>query len=166
MRVGGLTKSGTLGRGPMRRLTTCWSVCALEMAKENGLANLWVSVLTSCIFSLHLSISIHEPCVWPNVKHYLKSMTVFGTIVNIWQQSRHRRWVCERPRPSLSSANTRGRDFFVGMIRPWATQLINPTLHIHTGHSTSQKYSVVGTTGHFHKAVTQLYRTVRTELST
>lgn len=136
MRVGGLTKSGTLGRGPMRQLTTCWSVCASEMAKESGLANLWVSVLTSCIFSLHLSISIHEPYMWPNVKHcnfnmkqhiisywhtqlcthaacYLKSMTVFGTIVNIWQQSRHRRWVWEGPRPSLSSANTTGRDFFL-----------------------------------------------------
>lgn len=95
---------------------------------------------------------------------YLKSMTVLGTIVNIWQQSRHKRWVCERPRPSLSSANTTGRD--VGMIGPWVTQLINPTLHIHSGYSTSQKYSVVGTTGHFHKAGTQLYCTFGSELST
>lgn len=43
MRMGGLTKLGTLGRGPMKQLTTCSSVFVLEMAKGSGLANLWVS---------------------------------------------------------------------------------------------------------------------------
>lgn len=43
MRMGGLTKLGTLGRGPMKQLTTCLSVFVLEMAKGSGLANLWVS---------------------------------------------------------------------------------------------------------------------------
>lgn len=47
MKVGGLIKSATLGRGLMTQLTTCWSVCVLEMAKESGLANLWVSTFTS-----------------------------------------------------------------------------------------------------------------------
>lgn len=43
MKVGGLIKLGTLGRGLMTQLTTCWSVCVLEMEKESGLANPWVS---------------------------------------------------------------------------------------------------------------------------
>lgn len=46
MKVGGLIKLGTLGRGLMTQLTICWSVCVLEMAKESGLANLWVSTFT------------------------------------------------------------------------------------------------------------------------
>lgn len=44
--VGGLIKSGTLGRGLMTLVPTCWSVCVLEMAKESGHANLLVSVIT------------------------------------------------------------------------------------------------------------------------
>lgn len=44
MRMGDLTKLATLGRGPMKQLTTCLSVFVLEMAKGNGLANLWVSM--------------------------------------------------------------------------------------------------------------------------
>lgn len=47
MKVGSLIKSGTLGRGLMTLLTTCWSVCVLEMAKESGPANLWVSTFIS-----------------------------------------------------------------------------------------------------------------------
>lgn len=47
MKVGGLIKSGTLGRGLTTQLNTCWSVCVLEMEKESGLANLWVSTFTS-----------------------------------------------------------------------------------------------------------------------
>lgn len=44
MRMGGLTKLATLGRGPTKQLTTCLSVFVLEMAKGSGLANLWVSL--------------------------------------------------------------------------------------------------------------------------
>lgn len=45
MKVGGLIKLGTLGRGLMKLLTTCWSACVLEMAKESGHANQSVSAL-------------------------------------------------------------------------------------------------------------------------
>lgn len=39
----GHIRSGTLGRGLMTLLTTCWSVCVLEMAKESGHASQLVS---------------------------------------------------------------------------------------------------------------------------
>lgn len=59
MRMGGLTKSGTLGRGPMKQLTTCLSVFVLEMAKGSGLANLWVSMQPPAFQASILSL-----CIW------------------------------------------------------------------------------------------------------
>lgn len=60
MKVGGRIKLGTLGRGLMTQLTTCWSVCALEMEKESGPANLWVG--TTHTFKLGCHLFSYEPC--------------------------------------------------------------------------------------------------------
>lgn len=49
MRMGDPTKLATLGRGPMKQLTTCLSAFVLETTKGSGLANLWVSMQLSSI---------------------------------------------------------------------------------------------------------------------
>lgn len=89
MRMGGLTKLGTLGRGPMKQLTTCLSVFVLEMAKGSGLANLWVSkppALQASILSLSIWIVQVTKCQYEAAYNQILTHTVMYIDCAIWQK--------------------------------------------------------------------------------
>lgn len=78
--VGGLIKSGTLGRGLMTLVPTCWSVCVLEMAKESGHANLSVSRAEKKISQMNYEKQT-------NVKYCKRSKFIYSSYTQTWMHT-------------------------------------------------------------------------------